>query len=192
MKPFSKVERNVKEIAQQQILEGKIGIMPTDTVYGIVCSAFDKVAVDLIYRIKERDTTKPPVIIIGDQSDLEKFDIKIDQNINNIIEKYWPGPVSIIFEGGSFPEYLHRGRGSVPIRLPNDSDLRDFLKVTGPLATSSANPESKPIAKTISEAKNYFESQSGVCFYVDAGEIPGKPSTIIKVSADGTDITQIR
>lgn len=173
---MSMFDKNISE----KIKNGKIGVIPTDTVYGIICSAFNKESVERIYELKNRDLTKPLVFLIGDVVDLEKLNINIDDELKNIVSQYWPGPVSIIFENENIPKYLHRGMGGIAIRLPQNNSLRKFLMETGPIATTSVNPESEPPATTIEEARGYFEGKD-INFYIDGGKINSKASKIIKI-----------
>ncbi len=97
-----------------------------------------------------------------------------------MIKKFWPGPVSLIFDCKSKKfEYLHRGKKSLAFRLPKPKWLRNLLEKTGPLVAPSANLAGKRPARTIREARKYFGLN--VDFYFDAGKIEGKPSTIIDI-----------
>jgi L-threonylcarbamoyladenylate synthase len=159
-----------------------IGVMPTDTLYGIVASAFSKKAVEKIYHLKHRDLKKPLIVLIGDIDDLKKFNIPF-RAFEETTKKYWPGPISIILpcEDETF-SYLHRGTNSIAFRLPNPEWLQTFLRETGPLVAPSANPEGLPPAKNVEEAKNYFADS--VSFYIDHGTLTGNPSTIINLLDD--------
>ncbi|PJE67647.1 threonylcarbamoyl-AMP synthase, partial [Candidatus Shapirobacteria bacterium CG10_big_fil_rev_8_21_14_0_10_40_9] len=74
----------------EKLKNGGIGILPTDTIYGLVGSALVPKTVERIYRLRSRDPKKPMIILIGDFSDLKKFDIKIDEKMRMILKKYWP------------------------------------------------------------------------------------------------------
>jgi len=167
------------------LINGGVGIVPTDTIYGIACSAFKEKALEKIFDLKGRDENKPPVVIVGDISDLERFGIKLSSNAERFIKKYWPGKVSIIFDVSPEFHYLDKNRG-LAIRLPNDERVRNFLRKTGPLATSSANTQGFPPAKKIEEARNYFGDK--VDFYEDFGELVSAPSTIVKIKGDNIEI----
>ena len=146
-----------------------VGVMPTDTLYGLVGSAFSKKAIKRIYKIKGRDGNKKLIHLISSVKDLEKFGITVDAKTKNILSHFWPGKVSIIIQGESF-------------RLPNKKSLIEILKKTGPLVAPSANPQGLMPAKNIQEAKEYFGDN--VDFYVSGGTLKGKPSTLIKISKD--------
>ncbi len=158
-----------------------IGVLPTDTLYGIVGSAFSKKAVERIYKIKGRNSKKPFIVLISSIKELNKFNIKLNKNIRNKILRLWPGKVSIIFPCRNF-RYLHRGTKSVAFRIPNNKKLIYILRKTGPLVAPSCNPEGEKPAETIKEARKYFGDK--VDFYLNNGKLKSKPSTIIEVKDD--------
>src|SRR3989344_5324694 len=136
---------------------GSIGVIPTDTIYGLVGSALNKKAVERIYKLRKRSLKKPLIILIGDIKDLKKFGISLYPNDYTLLAKFWPGKVSIILNCPSPKfKYLHRGTQSLAFRLPKTHNLKTFLKKTGPLVAPSANQEGEPSAKTIKEAQKYF------------------------------------
>jgi len=156
--------------------QGGVGIIPTDTVYGIVCSAFSSLALDRLFKLKGRDANKPPVVVIADIADLEKFGADITPVHLDFIKKFWPGPVTIIFKISNKFKYLDKGLG-LAVRLPNDEPFRYFLRQTGPLATSSTNIQGLPPARNIYEAQGYFGDK--VDFYEDGGDLYSPPSTLV-------------
>ena len=161
---------------------GGVGVLATDTVYGLVARAFDRIAVERVYALKGRASTKPCIILISDISDLKQFGVVVGDERERILARFWPGPVSMVLPVSDAPEYLHRGTQTLAFRLPNDERLLALLKETGPLIAPSANPEGAPPATTIIEAKNYFGD--AVDFYDDAGERAGAPSTLISLDED--------
>jgi len=168
--------KNIIELLKRE----KIGVLPTDTIYGLVGSAFSKKAVERIYEIKKRKKDKPLIILIPSPGDLKKFGIRPSKELIKFLKKIWPGPVSIIFpvKNKKFL-YLQRKTNSLAFRMPNSEFLKGILLKTGPLAAPSANPEGKTPASTIGEAKTYFNKK--VDFYLDAGKIIGKPSLLLEL-----------
>ncbi len=157
---------------------GGIGILSTDTLYGIVGKADLPETIERIYELKDRNVSKPFIILISKVTDLERFSIKLSLKDKNILEKYWPGKVSIIFKVKNEDfGYLTRGKGSLAFRLPDREDLLDLITKTGPLVAPSANPEGEEPAETIETAKEYFKDK--VDFYLDGGRLSGEPSTLI-------------
>ncbi len=169
---------SVKKIANE-IMCGHIGIMPTDTIYGMVGSVFLRSVVERIYELRKRDLNKPFIILISSFADLGKFDIEVDEKLKTELLKYWPGKVSVILPCQSEKfKYLHRGKNSLAFRLPDKEDLIEIIKIAGPIVAPSANPQGLPPAKNISEAKKYFDKW--IDFYEDGGEIVGKSSKILE------------
>ncbi|MEI6288738.1 MAG: Sua5/YciO/YrdC/YwlC family protein, partial [bacterium] len=89
---------------------GGIGIMPTDTIYGLVGQALNKKTVERIYKVRRRSPDKPLIILISSTNDLKLFGIRLQKETEDILARCWPGAVSIILpcEYKKF-EYLHRG-----------------------------------------------------------------------------------
>lgn len=162
------------------IRDGKIGVMPTDTIYGIVGSALNPDTVEEIYKLRKRTSDKPMIILISSIKDLEKFDVNLTVKQKDFLKKIWPNPVSVVLpcKGENF-KYLHRGTKSLAFRIPRDSMLLKILRQTGPLVAPSANFEGEKPSENISDAKNYFGDQ--VDFYLDGGEISSIPSTLIEL-----------
>jgi len=160
--------------------KGELSILPTDTLYGIHTPALNKESVENVYKIRNRAPEKPFIILIGSIDQLKLFKIKVDDKTNEILKKYWPGKVSIVLPCPYKEfEYLHRGTNSLAFRFPNIKELTTLLLKTGPLISTSANPEGMPYAKTIKEAKEYFGDK--INNYIDQGEIDSLPSTVIKI-----------
>lgn len=180
---FFKLRKLKREIAPI-LRNGGAGILPTDTLYGIVGSALNKKVIERIYRLRKRNLKKPMIIIISSFEELEKFNIEISKKQKKILKQVWPGKVSVVLECDSDNlEFLHRGTNSLAFRVPAEKWLRKFLKKTGPLVAPSANFEGEPPAKNKEEAREYFGDK--IDFYIDLGELESEPSTIIKVDKGG-------
>lgn len=164
--------------------EGETGILPTDTIYGILGSALNKKTVEKIYRLRKRNKEKPMIILISSLKDLKLFNVKADERI---LKKFWPNPISIILPctDKNF-RYLHRGKNSLAFRLPDHPLLLRILKKTGPLVAPSANFEGEKSSETSEEAFNYFRNKTS--FYLDAGRLQSKPSTIISLTDNNIEV----
>lgn len=168
-----------------------VGVLPTDTLYGVVGSACNPSTVRRIYRLRRRNPKKPMIILVGSIYDLKRFGVRITPATRKILQTVWPGKVSVVLEIsgkrqaiGKKLTYLHRGTGTLAFRLPKPRWLRSLLQKTGPLVAPSANFEGKPPARTVREAKKYFGDK--VDFYIDAGQLTSKPSTLIKIEKGKT------
>lgn len=177
-----------KNITQLLKNEG-VGVLGTDTIYGLVGSALSKKTVERIYQLKKRAPSKPFIILISSIEDLKLFEINFDhdpQTINHL-QSLWPNPVSVILpcKDKKF-KYLHRETKTLAFRIPNKLNLLEILKQTGPLVAPSANPEGLPPTQTIKEAKKYFGDN--IDFYLDEGKIISQSSTLIEIKNNKINI----
>lgn len=188
---MQKIER-VKDNIVDVLKNGGVGVLPTDTLYGLVGSALNERAVERIYDIKKRDKTKKTIILISSKKYLKLFKIKPDGRTRKFLNKVWPNPVSVVLalsQDEAFNKgiaYLHRNSDTLAFRVPKSKWLRKLLKKTGPLVAPSANPEGLPPAENTEQARAYFGE--AVDFYIDGGELKGQPSTIIKLDEKGFEI----
>ena len=135
------MEDKEKEGAVEILRNGGVGVMPTDTIYGIVSSAFNPQAVERIFEIKKRDKKKALIVLISQVEDLEIFGVKIDNQAKILLQKFWPEPVSVIFPVSQKWSYIDRGIGKIAFRLPAQKWLQDFIRESGPIVAPSANRE---------------------------------------------------
>ncbi len=162
---------------------GAVGVLPTDTLYGIVCSAKNAEAIDRLYELKHRNNN-PGTIIAASIDQLISLGLK--KRYLTAVEKYWPGAVSVVVPCFDLPQ-LHRGKGGIAVRIPADKKLRMYLEKSGPLQTSSANLTGQLEAKTIHQAYEYFGDRMD--FYVDGGDLSNrKPSTVIRIVDDAIEV----
>lgn len=158
--------------------QGGVGVIPTDTIYGIVGSALIPKTVERIYKLRRRNSKKPFIVLTPSVAELKKFGVKLDKYHLAFLKEAWPGPISVALSVVAAKyKYLHRGARSIAFRVPDSKELRKLLEKTGPLVAPSANWEGKKPASTIKEAQRFFGPD--VEFYMDAGRVTGKPSTLI-------------
>ncbi len=163
------------------LCDGGIGVLRTDTIYGIVCAASNEVSVDRIYALKGRDDTKSPIVLIASTSQM--FDAP-DEDERALLDTVWPGKVSVIINSKNAPEWITRGNGSVAYRLPADKALRELLEKTGPLIAPSANKQGETPATSIKQAQDYFGET--IDFYIDEGEVTDNtPSQLLRINSGG-------
>jgi L-threonylcarbamoyladenylate synthase len=186
---LSQMTKNIIDISKF-IRCNKIGVIPTDTIYGVAASAWSKKAVARVYKIMGRDSKKPFIILISSIKDLALFNIKLDNKTQNVLEKLWPGKVSVVLPIPSKKfQYLHRETKTLAFRVPKKTSLIKILKEIGPLISTSANPEGKKPAGTVAEAKKYFGDE--IDFYINNGKMPLSPSTLVEIKHDKIVIKRI-
>jgi L-threonylcarbamoyladenylate synthase len=160
------------DIAQKLMQPGSVGVLPTDTVYGLVARANDEAAVKRLYELKHREN-KPGTLIADRIEQLVSLGLKA--RYMKAVEQYWPGAISVIIPCG--PELTY----------PDYPELLKLLEATGPLLTSSANNPGEPTANTADEARKYFGET--VDFYVDGGDLSShQSSTVIRIVDDAIEI----
>jgi L-threonylcarbamoyladenylate synthase len=183
--------RVFSELTETRVIDllrhGAIGVIPTDTIYGLVCLASNYEAVERLYRTRPRDPAKACIILIAsiDQITDQQY---LTSKHQGLMAKYWPGPVSIILPASErTPRFVHRGENAVAYRMPANEALRELLSATGPLIAPSANPEGLEPAATLTEAQYYFGEH--VDFYVDGGTMHSHiPSTLVGIKDNKIEV----
>lgn len=155
---------------------GGVGFMPSDTVYGLSARALDQVAVEKIYHLKQRDEGKPCIVLLSSVD--QAMQLMIDPKDLAAVNMFWPAPLTFIVSAEKSPVYLHRGKKTMAVRIPENESLRDLIATVGPLVSTSANIQDQPISLTPQHAQEVFGDNLG--FYVDIGTLSGQPSTIVR------------
>ncbi|HSD55551.1 MAG TPA: L-threonylcarbamoyladenylate synthase [Candidatus Saccharimonadales bacterium] len=160
---------------------GAVGILPTDTIFGVVARAADKQAVAKLYSVKHREG-KPGTMIAASIEQL--VDLGLDKTQLGRVSHLWPNSVSIVLPAGAELAYLHQGKSSLAVRIPSDPEIHALLEQTGPLLTSSANMPGEPSSNNVAEAVAYFGDS--VDFYVEGDTSANQASTVAMLHPDGT------
>ena len=170
--------------AQAALEEGKLVVMPTDTVYGVAADAFSPRAVQNLLDAKGRGRDMPPPVLVGNARTLDALAIDIPTWLRTMVEALWPGPLTVILQQqASLSMDLGETHNTIAIRMPDDRRALALLKITGPLAVSSANTTGQPAAQNVDEAERMLGGR--VAVYLDGGpSASGTPSTIL--DATGT------
>ena len=131
----------------------------TDTVWGLGCLPESKKGVEKIYRIKQRDSKKPLILMSHDIYPLIKYVKPLSKQAHCLIKKYFPGGLTLVLNKSELtPDYITSGLDTVGIRVPDNEVFGDICKSvsTQVLATTSANLSSEPPALNYEEALNYI------------------------------------
>ena len=176
--------------AVRQLAEGRLVVLPTDTVYGIAADAFTPRAVTALLTAKGRGRQMPPPVLIGDVHTLDGLATRIPDAVRDLVEEFWPGPLTIILHAhGSLRWDLGETHGTVALRMPDDEITLELLRRTGPLAVSSANRSGSPAALTCADAADQLGRSVRV--YLDGGTTPGGVASTI-VDATGEQLRIVR
>jgi len=163
---------------------GAVGVLPSDTVYGVMCRAADEKAVARLYEVKHREN-KPGTLIAANIAQLVELGLK--ERYLKAVQHFWPGAVSVRIPHYP-PNYLvDIPTGTVAVRIPDNEPLLTLMEQVGPLQTSSANLTGQPVATQLAEAQAYFGDT--VDFYVEGGDLSNRPpSTIIQIVDDVIEV----
>ncbi len=165
--------------------KGGVVAYPTETYYGLAVDPGNEKSLEKLFQIKRRESMKPILVLIKDVSQLTQLSGGIPVAYKSLIEKYWPGPLTLIFPTiKKMPSLLTGGSGGLGIRISSHPIAQAFCKAWGqPLPATSANISGKPPAESASDVKNIFGDD--VDFIIDGGTTPaGECSTIVGLQGD--------
>lgn len=158
-------------------------MIPTDTVYGLAASLHEPSGVAAIFQAKGRSPDKPlPVLGTGVEqlSSIATF----DDRATRLAARFWPGPLTLILpraEGFDVDLGGDETR-TVGVRVPKEPRALELLRITGPLAVTSANRSGEAEATTVEEARAALSES--VTVYLDGGRCVGTPSTIVYLAGE--------
>lgn len=190
---MSYLTNKIDDHVVQLLKSGKVGLLPSDTIYGLSALALNEQAVEKIHKLKGRDSNKPLIVLIAKIEQLNELGLKKEQG--ELVKNYWPGPLSVVFESKGIPKWLQLGTESLAVRMPDNQELCDLIAKTGPIISTSANLQGQKPAELAAEAQKIFSEK--LDFYVDVGKLEGQPSTLaviengkLKVVRQGAYIIQ--
>ena len=171
------------QLAVTAISNNEIVGIPTETVYGIGVNPTSQTAVNKIFELKERDEDKPLSILISSFYDIHKLGVV--STIPEVVELYWPGPLTIIVETTlEFSDGVGtKSPNTIGIRVPDNDLAIELLKITGPLAVTSANISGNEDVKSDVDAQNIFGD--AIKHYIKGEALHGSGSTIIDLREEG-------
>lgn len=184
---LSATSPNAITSALEILLSGGLVAFPTDTVYGVGCLAFHQKAIESIYVAKDRPIEKAIPVLIGDEEDLVKVADEIPIFAMKLINRFWPGPLTLLVpKKPTLPEAIS-ATNTVGVRVPDHEVARSLLRLAGPMAVTSANISGQESPRT---AQDVFAQLGGrIAMIIDGGETPGGiPSTLVDCTGDEIQI----
>ena len=178
------IDQSIIEEAGAVIRGGGLVAFPTETVYGLGANALDADAVKKIFEAKGRPQDNPLIVHISDFDELPALVTEIPEIARKLMDKFWPGPMTIIFrKAGIIPYETSAGLESVGIRMPSNFIARALIKAAGvPIAAPSANISGRP---SPTEVGSCIEDLYGKVDMIIGGEKceVGVESSVIDVTA---------
>ncbi len=170
-------------LAAEVIQAGGIVVYPTETLYGIGCSAMHPRALQRVQDLKKRAEPKPILVLVRSREELRPLVREVTETAEALMNAFWPGPLTIVFQASEsvLPE-LTQGKGTIGIRIPSCRVCHRLLEFVGsPITSTSANLSGDTPLNTIASMLSVLTP--GIDLYLDAGVLPpSKPSTVIDAS----------
>jgi L-threonylcarbamoyladenylate synthase len=173
---------DVDDVARA-IRDGKLAVLPTDTVYGLVCTASHREAAADLYRLKGRSAIQPTAVVFGSVAVLPDYLPELDDRVRAVVAALLPGPYTLVVANPARRfAWLTEGRPeSIGLRVPVLAGAAAaIVERVGAVVATSANLSGGQDPRTLAEVPP--EIMAGVAAAVDGGELPGTPSTVIDVT----------
>ncbi len=170
-------------IAAQIIKKGGLVAIPTETVYGLGANGLDEQAVASIFAAKGRPQDNPLILHVAEPEQVERFCHSIPEQAYALMQKFWPGPLTIVLHARDIvPRRTTGGLSTVAVRCPDNDVTRAIIRLSGvPIAAPSANLSGKPSTTT---AQHVLHDHDGrIDAVVDGGPCRvGVESTIVDLT----------
>lgn len=166
---------------------GGLVVFPTDTVYGLAALPTKPEFIERLYVVKGRDISRAIAVLIGSIEELSRVSKKPSDIAISLARRFWPGPLTIVVpRHPDLPEILSP-RPTIGVRMPDHPIALQLLKLTGPLAVTSANLSGKENTTTVEEVLAQLDSR--VHLVLDGGKTPGGlPSTVVDCTGQELEI----
>ena len=182
---ITNIDQSIINEAASIIKDGGTVVFPTETVYGLGADALNESASKKIYKAKGRPSDNPLIVHISNKSDLVKITSNVPEIADKLMEKFWPGPLTLIFNKSDIvPKGTTGGLNTVAVRMPNHPVALKLIKESGTcIAAPSANISGKPSPTT---GEHVVEDLDGrVDMIIDSGSVGiGIESTIVDVTSN--------
>jgi L-threonylcarbamoyladenylate synthase len=156
---------------------GTVLLVPTETVYGLICRWDDKAGIDKIYELKGRERGKPLAMFADSVGMLHRSGIKLCSGAVKLTSTYCPGPITIVSPGPKDE--------TVGFRIPDYPFILQLIRKAGfPFASTSANRSGEPNVLTVDEALAQLDGDPDIV--IDGGAIPAnsQASTVVYIASD--------
>jgi len=193
--------RDVVHRAVQALVEGRLVVFPTETLYGLAASALDERAVRSLIEVKGRRAGHPLTLAIRGADEARDYAPDMSRLAQRLARRCWPGPITLVVDD-SHPESLVRQlpagvqqavspKQSVGLRVPGHQVILDVLRMlAGPLALSSANRSGQVEPVAAADVLGALGDQ--VDLVLDDGPCRfGQPSSVVRVSDNRYEILRV-
>jgi L-threonylcarbamoyladenylate synthase len=165
------------------IRDGRLAIVPTDTVYGLATTPYAEAAVRRLYAAKGRAEQQPTALVVRDLDLLHECLPELHGAQERVARALLPGPYTLILPNPArrFPWLAGSRPETIGVRIPAAAGpARDLLIRVGALVATSANLPGGPDPRTLDDVPAQLRAAAAAL--VDGGELPGTPSTVIDLT----------
>ncbi len=173
------------DLVNSSIVQGGIAVIPTETIYGLTCSASDEDAVRRLYRIKGRDMSKPSAVFIAKTSRISDLAEINSATCLRVIEKFLPGPLTVILKSKrtKIPGVVGND-GKIGIRVSSHPFVTEICtRVDVPLIATSANRSGQSDCRTAQEVLAAFSDVLTI-IVLDSSSTGGPATTVVDLSTE--------
>lgn len=173
------------DVAVKAVRSGGIVAYPTETTYGLAVDPFNEEAVEKLFKLKGRNDKNPISLIVSDIGMARSLVKEIPALAEQLMEKFWPGPLTIIFKAAdTIPKTITAGTGKVGLRVSSSLVAGKLVTLANsPITATSANPTGKEPAQRAEEVAEYFYDKIDVI--IDGGLLTeATPSTVVDITGD--------
>ena len=174
-------------LGAELIRDGALVAFPTETVYGLGANGWDGEAVNRIFEAKGRPNDNPLILHIAKKSDVKDLWAHVPKAANTLMDTFWPGPLTIIFnKADRVPYEVTAGLETVAVRMPSNKTARILIQKAGvPIAAPSANRSGRPSPTT---AQHVLDDMDGrIPLILDGGPCRyGVESTVLSLVGEPT------
>ena len=170
-------------LAAEVLQAGGVVVYPTETLYGIGASAWNRKALSRVHTLKRRSELKPFLVVVNSREAIHKLTDEITEEANRLMENFWPGPLTLLFRASiAVPPEVTGGTGKIGVRIPSSPLCLRLCELCGdPITSTSANLSGEPPLNSPAEIERALGPSADL--YLDCGPLPPSlPSTIIDVS----------
>lgn len=173
------------EKASEILRQGGLVAFPTETVYGLGGDALNPKASEKIYAAKGRPSDNPLIVHIAKEEDLERIARDIPESAYELMDVFWPGPLTLIFHKQSIvPDSTTGGLDTVAVRMPSHNVAYELIRRSGiMIAAPSANSSGRPSPTTAGHVREDLDGK--IDMILDGGNCQyGIESTIVDLTGE--------
>jgi L-threonylcarbamoyladenylate synthase len=160
---------------------GGVVLLPTDTVYGLLCLPTAGEAVEQVFTMKRRPTNwRLPIIVADLEQAMQSLPLDWTPEAIALAHAFWPGPLTIACKVRPSAKEWLAGRDEAAVRAPTHDFVQSLARILGPLLMTSANQHGQDTPHTMEAALAGLVEPPALA--IDGGTLTGAPSTLVNTN----------